>query len=302
MMIKVVKQQVMGYCTLAIALVFIPTPSLEAVPIVIQNAGFENPLVDPAFGTTLNGTPIDYWFSPNYTAGGLWDIENYSGGYWSQTAPEGVQVLYVGYPADNYYEQTLSHVIQPNSTYKLTGFAGDPIGFQTTYAVQLRAGGNVLATYEATGIEGAFEQFEVQYDSTGSVFVGSPLTIRLFSGGSQTAFDNIKLDGPAADVVAGDYDGNQVVDGADFLWWQRVSGLSVDIAGTGADGNGNGLVDELDLTVWADHYGAPASVNALAVPEPCALAMAIASGIMLIGRLQLNVSGLARRLDGMELI
>jgi prepilin-type N-terminal cleavage/methylation domain-containing protein/prepilin-type processing-associated H-X9-DG protein len=74
--------------------------------------------------------------------------------------------------------------------------------------------------------------------------------------------------------LAGDYDGNQVVDGADFLLWQRSFGSAATPAGSGADGDGNGSVDAGDLTVWRDAFGAAASPVAAAVPEPASWLLA----------------------------
>jgi prepilin-type N-terminal cleavage/methylation domain-containing protein/prepilin-type processing-associated H-X9-DG protein len=69
--------------------------------------------------------------------------------------------------------------------------------------------------------------------------------------------------------LAGDYNGNQVVDGADFLLWQRSFGSVATPAGSGADGNGNGSVEAGDLTVWRDAFGSSAAAPlAAAVPEP----------------------------------
>ncbi|MBL9163111.1 MAG: hypothetical protein JNL18_10280 [Planctomycetaceae bacterium] len=50
----------------------------------------------------------------------------------------------------------------------------------------------------------------------------------------------------------GDYTSNGIVDGADFLAWQRAFGTSATPNGEGADGNGDGLVDSMDLQVWQD--------------------------------------------------
>jgi hypothetical protein len=63
----------------------------------------------------------------------------------------------------------------------------------------------------------------------------------------------------------GDFDGNEIVDGTDFLLWQRQLGSPATPAGSGADGNGNGVVDGADLTVWRDHFGEEAAVAAFSV-------------------------------------
>lgn len=53
----------------------------------------------------------------------------------------------------------------------------------------------------------------------------------------------------------GDYDADGDVDGSDFLYWQRSYGTTVEIAGSSADGEGNGRVDVGDLAVWHNHFG-----------------------------------------------
>jgi hypothetical protein len=63
--------------------------------------------------------------------------------------------------------------------------------------------------------------------------------------------------------LAGDYDDDGVVDGSDFLRWQRTVGSSVDFS---ADGNGDNQVNGADLDVWQAGFGAPtAAVQSTAV-------------------------------------
>ncbi|MBA4105331.1 MAG: hypothetical protein C0485_06200 [Pirellula sp.] len=70
----------------------------------------------------------------------------------------------------------------------------------------------------------------------------------------------------------GDFNGDNVVDGADFLIWQRGFGpTGTNLTG---DANGNGVVDGADLAIWKSQFGgAPAAVAAAAVPEPATLAL-----------------------------
>ncbi len=55
------------------------------------------------------------------------------------------------------------------------------------------------------------------------------------------------------DKVAGDFDDDGDVDGADFLDWQRQFGSTV-TAFSGADGNGNGMVDAADYVIWRKNF------------------------------------------------
>ena len=86
--------------------------------------------------------------------------------------------------------------------------------------------------------------------------------------------------------LAGDYNKDNRVDGADFLAWQRSYGTRTP-ALVGADGSGNLLVDAPDLAVWSTHFGqtqaiaaavtAPSSSSAWLVAEEDAPVMAAAS-------------------------
>lgn len=70
-----------------------------------------------------------------------------------------------------------------------------------------------------------------------------------------------------------DFNGDQVVDGQDFLIWQRGFGVGATFAEGNA--NGDGAIDAADLQIWQDQFGTPASMAAVeAVPEPASLGLA----------------------------
>ena len=65
----------------------------------------------------------------------------------------------------------------------------------------------------------------------------------------------------------GDYDGDGVVSGHDFLTWQRQLSSPAVPAGSGADGDSSGVVDAGDLTVWRNNFaGGGAQLAAAAAP------------------------------------
>ena len=70
-----------------------------------------------------------------------------------------------------------------------------------------------------------------------------------------------------------DFDGNDIVDGTDFLIWQRDVGSGT--LQTQGDANGDGAVNGADLQIWRDAFR-PAGVASAAgaVPEPSAFALA----------------------------
>lgn len=83
-------------------------------------------------------------------------------------------------------------------------------------------------------------------------------------------------------LIAGDYNGDGVVDARDYAVWRDNFGSSANLA---ADGNGNGSVDLGDYTIWRDNLGALSTALAPSageqqVPEPAALAIALATALL----------------------
>lgn len=76
--------------------------------------------------------------------------------------------------------------------------------------------------------------------------------------------------------LLGDYNGDNAVGPADYDKWVMDFGMQVP-AGSGADGNANGIIDAADYTVWRDHLGqnsGSAAMSPSSVPEPTTLAIA----------------------------
>jgi hypothetical protein len=86
-------------------------------------------------------------------------------------------------------------------------------------------------------------------------------------GGNQGGFSYLR----SAPPTTGDYNGDHVVDAADYTVWRDTLGHPT-VAGTGADGNGSAFVDASDYDVWKAKFGnvVPDAVSggAATVPEP----------------------------------
>lgn len=97
--------------------------------------------------------------------------------------------------------------------------------------------------------------------------------------------------------LAGDYNDDRVVDGADFLIWQQQAGSAV-LKNTAADGDGNGFVDAADLAVWQADFGEHFSGAAAAmspIPEPNAqVLIAIGAGIVCLSRVNRCIQFVSR--------
>jgi hypothetical protein len=85
--------------------------------------------------------------------------------------------------------------------------------------------------------------------------------------------------------LIGDYNGNGVVDAADYTVWRDTLGqLGMGLA---ADGNGNNQIDAGDYSVWKSHFGNSVGGGSLAiasVPEPATLALLILPMVAALSR------------------
>lgn len=121
---------------------------------------------------------------------------------------------------------------------------------------------------------GRTHRIQIDTDAAGNVVIIDNLTERLqvWSPGGETLA--ITTSGGMFSVttpgggLAGDYNGDGLVDAIDYAIWRETLGDTV-TAGEGADGNGNGVIDSGDFTTWQDNYGATApGAGGIATPEP----------------------------------
>lgn len=86
-----------------------------------------------------------------------------------------------------------------------------------------------------------------------------------------------------APVTDADFNNNGVVDGADFLIWQRGFGINSGATNGQGDADSNGKVDAADLAIWKSNFGQPAATAAAgAVPEPSAAILAAMATSVLV--------------------
>jgi hypothetical protein len=110
------------------------------------------------------------------------------------------------------------------------------------------------------------------------------------------ADDTIQLYDLALSLAAlgnADYNGDGVVNAADYTVWRNSLGETVSLA-TGADGSGpdgfpDGIVDAFDYTYWKARYGDSAgsgtgASDSESVPEPGALILAALGAIVIFAR------------------
>lgn len=172
------------------SLLIVETPSVHAEPIVINNPSFESPTLSDGL---FNIADITGWSVINTGNPGAFNPFSNSFDF----IPDGVQTLYSNGAT---VFQTLPTTLAPNTLYTLSVSVGRRRDFTDFpgFTVELRAGGNVLASANQTNVSipepGKFERLTLYYTSPNSVAPGQLLEIRLKSTGAQTNFDLVTLD------------------------------------------------------------------------------------------------------------
>ena len=97
--------------------------------------------------------------------------------------------------------------------------------------------------------------------------------------GARIAQEGVNYDGyqgaVAAPAASGDFDGDSIVDGYDFLLWQRGLGLAGDAGLADGDADGDRVVDAIDLSVWRGRFGVAPGASTATTPEPGSGALCI---------------------------
>ena len=252
------------------------------IPVV--NGGFENPVLENN-GFTIRDVPGWQPYDPlgflNTPPGEVvnYAVLNPATFSYPAEAPQGQNVgaLFVAIPPKRGIfgiSQTLSDVLTPNTTYRLQVRVGNPNpdeffgpGFPG-YAVQLLAGGNVIAQDFNTvnPAEGTFATSTVTYTPRpNDPNLGQPLGIRLIhaleSSGTELGFDDVRLEATRPAVINAGfealtvekgsvapndapgwelYDPSGLVDGRDDSSFATFNPLPISYPGGVPEGN-NGL-------------------------------------------------------------
>jgi hypothetical protein len=97
----------------------------------------------------------------------------------------------------------------------------------------------------------------------GALEIGSPVGVGFYIG-DDGAVDDASL----IKTIPGDFDGDDDVDGADFITWQINYPKSSNASLFNGDADGDRDVDGADLAIWGANFPSPASPGAPPVPEP----------------------------------
>jgi hypothetical protein len=168
----------------------------------------------------------------------------------------------------------------------------------------LKASTDVNAAHHATivslGDDGARIGFEMVGPSTDEDRFGGPFSDALELGEEagaawyQIYAPDVQLIPDDYPGLAGDYNGNGVVDAADYTVWrdtlgQAGTGLAAD--STGPAGVPDGRVDQLDYGFWKGNFGnmlgtGSGRVSGTTAPEPSTMPLAVAGALALTAMLR----------------
>jgi hypothetical protein len=118
--------------------------------------------------------------------------------------------------------------------------------------------------------------------------LGNPNNIQV-TANTPTRFPNTagQIDLRPSIMPTGDYNGNSVVDAADYVVWRETLGQNVS-QGTGADGDRSSVIDEGDYNFWRMRFGSVVSGSSLgsgaAVPEPTTFPFTLPAFMFLVRR------------------
>lgn len=88
-------------------------------------------------------------------------------------------------------------------------------------------------------------------------------------------------------TVAGDYNGNGIVDAADYTIWRDTLNSTTDLRANGDDtGTSMGVIDQADYAFWKSRFGATSGsggVSPVSTPEPASAFLLVLAGLSYCG-------------------
>lgn len=154
-------------------------------------------------------------------------------------------------------------------------------------AAAIETGESVLVTLSMTDDQGTTTTLSrIDNDAESSTPIVSGDIFRYFVG-NMTAdvdyrIDNFVLDVEEVVALAGDFNGDGMVDVADYTVWRDNLGAGDESSLNGA-GDGLNGVDIEDYNLWKTNFGLPAATLS-SVPEPGALSLLLAGAMLALGR------------------
>ena len=150
------------------------------------------------------------------------------------------------------------------------------IELSLTRATDVTPGDSILARLSVTErLSGVTKFFEGLENDPGSDSFDY-FAIRNNGDTSSDEFDmlidnfTIEITG-SNEVLPGDFNGDNVVDAADYTIWRDNLGAAESVIGDAGDGSG--VVDAGDYLVWDRNFGRDETMSSTAVPEPAGLAV-----------------------------
>lgn len=169
-------------------------------------------------------------------------------------------------------------VFAPTSLLKVelsgTGLSHDHI----TDTGSLTLGGTLNVSLLGGFIPGAGQSFDLlDFDPANTTGTFATLQLPALTAGLYWNTTRLYTDGVLSIGLQGDYDGNGVVDAADYVVYRHTLGqIGTALA---ADGNANGVIDPGDFDFWRAHFahtnGISSSLGGTAAPEPATLLMLV---------------------------
>lgn len=241
-------------------------------------------------GDVSGGTPWNGYLVSNAVegAGGGVSEKGPNGGgvgrWWSFDSPDSANLVTRAVQATGTYDDPAGDQWMPAGRYALAlDYTRTETGLQIDFStVQVDASNVPTGVYSHTGsvLDTSPASASWTYDQLGFLLYGSSYTGTIIVDDISVAFQD-------AAVLAGDYNGDGLVDAADYTVWRDTLGQAG--AGLAADGNGDDVIDGADYEVWKTNFGASLGAGGglsplvPAVPEPGTWVLVAVAGGCLAG-------------------